>query len=122
MIEDVDKTRVEYVTRLELLVQNLQRQIAELQAEERWIPKFGSTLNTGGSCEEAQLTLSFGGKNQTAVFTYDFLKEHGAIDATTNIIELGFKNMILDRFREVVQPEVERLQTSVKSISRAGRW
>lgn len=117
---DIDKQRADYVTRLELVVQNLQRQVAELQAEAKWVPKFGATLE--GPCDEARLTLSFGGKNQTAVFSYDFLNSQSVTDATTNIIKLGFEELIHDRFREVVQPEVERLKQASSRISEAGKW
>jgi hypothetical protein len=119
-MQDIEKQRAEYVTKLELLVQNLQKQLNELQAEDRWIPKFGASLE--GPREEARLTLSFGGKNQTAVFSFDFLAGQSVTDATTNIIEAGFKDMIYDRFREVVAPEVERLKKSVDSIASAGKW
>lgn len=116
---DIEKQRAEYVTRLELLVQNLQRQVAELQAEAKWVPKFGAQFE---ACDEVRLTLSFGGKNQTAVFSTIFLTEHSTLDATTNIIKLGFEEMIHDRFREVVQPEVERLKQASSRIGEAGKW
>lgn len=119
-MNDIEKQRADYVTRLELLVQNLQEQLKQLQADEKWIPKFGSELDA--ETEKARLTLSFGGKNQTTAFSYQFLGDQSAIDATTAIIELGFREMIEDRFREVVAPEVVRLKQSVMAITDAGKW
>lgn len=120
MMNDIEKQRADYVVRLELLVQNLQEQVKQLQADEKWIPRFGSELDP--ETNKARLTLSFGGKNQTAVFSYEFLGDQGVSDATTNIIELGFRGLIEDRFKEVVSPEVERLKGSIQAINGAGKW
>jgi hypothetical protein len=120
MAEDFEKNRSEYVTHMELLVQNLQGQIAEMQANEKWTPKVGTQLVADQ--QKARITLSFGGKNQTAIFTYEFLNNLSAGDATSNILELGFKDFIADRLRPVIQPEIERLQQAAKSIENAGKW
>lgn len=120
MADDFEKNRSEYVTHLEIVVKNLQAQLAELKADEKWIPKIGTQLVAVE--EKARVTLAFGGKNQTAEFSYDFLRSMSATDATSNILELGFKDFIADRLRTVVQPEVERLQQGARSIVGAGKW
>jgi hypothetical protein len=120
MSEDFEKNRSEYVTHIELQIQNLQQQIAALKANEMWTPKVGTELVADE--EKARITLSFGGKNQTAVFTYEFLRSMSSIDATSNILELGFKDFIADRLRSVIQPEVERLQQGARAIASAGKW
>lgn len=117
---DFEKNRAEHVTHLELLVQNLQQQLQELKNEERWIPKLGSELI--GKDEKARVTLSFGGKRQTAEFTYDFLRGQSSSDATTNILELGFKDFVLTQLRPLLEPEVDRLQKGANSIVGAGKW
>ena len=118
-MDDNEKNRAEYVTRLELTVQNLQRQLAEVKGEERWIPKLGAELNSAE--ESARITLSFGGKNQTASFSYPFLRDQSLVDATTNILELGFKDFVLAQLRPVIQNEVDRLQKGARSITNAGK-
>ncbi len=120
MIDDIEKTRAQRTMHLEVLNEHLREQLAAIKADERWVPKLGSELVAGD--QSVRLTLAFGGKRTTALFTYDFLSQRTAVDATTDIIQLAFQNLINDRIREVVQPEVERLQASVKAIDGAGKW
>ena len=119
-MNDNEKNRAAYVTHLEMLVKNLQDQLGAIKAEEKWVPKLGTELVADE--EKARITLSFGGKNQTAVFSYDFLRDQSLTDATTNILELGFKEMGLAQLRQVVQPEVDRLQKGAVAIKTAGQW
>ena len=117
---DFEKNRAEHVTHLELLVQNLQLQLQDLKADERWVPKLGSELV--GTEGMARLTLSFGGKRQTSTFTYEFLQDHSVSDATTNILELGFKDFVLAQLRPMLEPEVDRLKKGALVTVGAGKW
>ena len=120
MNNDFEKSRAEHVTRLELILANTQRELAELKADEKWVPKFGSELTPEG--DKARLTLSFAGKNQTAVFPKEFLLQTELTDAVTAVIEQGFSEMILERFRGMVEPEIAKLQQGVRAIQGAGKW
>lgn len=118
-MSDFEKNRAEYVTRLEAQVQNLHQQLNAIQADARWIPQVGGEVNDG----QVRLTMSFGGKNQTAVLSYEFIKDHSVGDATTSILELAFQSLVNDRLREVIEPEVQRLRNNVLSISPASpQW
>lgn len=119
-MSDFEKNRAEYVTHLEIQVQSLQQQLAAIKADERWVPKMGSELDP--SREIARLTLSFGGKNQTAVVTYTTLEQNGVTEITTSIMEYAFQDLVNDRLRAVIEPEVARLKQGAKAIEKAGQW
>ena len=119
-MSDFEKNRADYVVRLEATVQNLQQQLAAIQADERWIPKIGAELD--GAKEQARITLSFGGKNQTAVVTYTTLDENSVQNVTTSIMELAFQDLVNDRLRAVIEPEVAKLKHGAKAIAKAGKW
>lgn len=119
-MSDIEKNRAEWVMHLELQVQAMQQQIAELKAGDKWVPKLGSELNAADGL--ATISLAFGGKNQTARFSFEFLRDQSATDATTKILELGFQDFVLDRMRPVITTEVERLRQSVIAIQGAGKW
>jgi len=119
-MSDFEKNRAEYVTRLEAQLINLQQQLSAIQADERWIPKVGGVIDAGVG--QARLTMSFGGKNQTAVIPFDMVKSHSSSDITTSILETAFQSLIHDRLREVIEPEVKRLQANVISFSGKTQW
>lgn len=119
-MSDFEKNRADYVVRLEAQLKNLQQQLSELQADERWIPKVGTELD--GASKQARITLSFGGKNQTAVVTYTTLDEHSVNDITMSILTAAFADLINDRLRTVIEPEVTKLKHSAKAIEKAGAW
>lgn len=119
-MNDFEKNRAEYVTHLELQVTAMQRQLAEIQAEARWIPQVGAELDP--IAQTGRVTLSFGGKNQTAVVPFEHLAGNSVTDITTSVIELGFQEMINSRLREVIEPEVSRLTEGVKSITSKPKW
>ena len=119
-MQDFEKNRAEYVTHLELQVRALQKQLNDIQAEERWVPKVGAELDP--STKTGRITLSFGGKNQTAVVSFENLASYSTIDLTTSVLELGFQEMINISIRMVIEPEIERIANGVKSITSKPQW
>ena len=119
-MNDFEKNRAEYVTHLELQVTAMQKQLADIQAEARWIPKVGAELDP--ITQNGRITLSFGGKNQTAVVSFANLASHSATDLTTSVMELAFQEMVNDRLRAVIEPEVLRLSSGVRSITSKPQW
>jgi hypothetical protein len=117
-MSDFEKNRAEYVTHLEAQNTNLQQQLAAIKAEERWIPKVSAVMEDG----KARVTLSFGGKNQTGSMPIEYICGQSSGDATINILDLAFKDMVFDRLREVIEPEVLRIQTSARAVANAGKW
>lgn len=113
-MNDFEKNRAEYVTHLEMQVQALQKQLVDIKAEERWIPKVAAELDS--NTQRGRITLSFGGKNQTAIVSFDALAGNSVTDVTTSVLELGFQEMINSRIRTVIEPEVLRISNGVKSL------
>lgn len=119
-MQDFEKNRVEYVTHLEVQIRAMQQQLAAIQADERWIPKVGAELDP--IVQQGRFTLAFGGKNQTGVVSFETLSSNSVTDITTSLLELAYKDMINDRLRSVIEPEVRRLSDSVKSITSKPQW
>ena len=119
-MSDFEKNRAEYVTHLEAQLQAMQRQLADIKAQERWIPQVGASIDT--STNQGRITLAFGGKNQTALVSFTTLTDHSVTDITTSVLELGFQEMVNSRLREVIEPEVARLVNNAKSLVSKPKW
>jgi len=120
MITDYEKTRAEYVQSLETTVQHLQRQLQDLQAQAHWIPQVNNVMDSKD--ETVRTTLVFGGKRVTTTLPYSALKESSAKDAAGAVLDSFWENLIRDRFRELVEPELARSKEGVQSIAGAGKW
>jgi len=118
-MSDFEKNRAEYVTHLETLVKNLQQQVADLKADERWIPQVGSEMDTEEA--KARLTLAFGGKRQTVVMSHEALRMSSIQDISTSVMD-AMENMVKEQLRTFIQPEIARLQAGAQSIQKAGKW
>lgn len=119
-MSDFEKNRAEYVQHMELQVKALQQQLNAIQADERWIPKIGGELDA--STQKCRLTLAFGGKNQTALVSFTTLAENSVTDITTSMLTQAFQDLVNDRLRTVVEPEVQRLQASAQQITGIKQW
>jgi len=66
-MDDIEKTRVEYVSRLEEQVRELQRQLGEYKPlAEKWTPVVSGEITQENM---VRVTLAFGGKRTTATLT-----------------------------------------------------
>lgn len=120
MADDFEKNRSDYVLQLEVKVQHLQRQLNELQQEARWIPMVNNVMDSKD--ETVRTTLSFGGRRVTTTIGYQQLRESSAKDATGAVLDSFWSNLISDRFRELVEPEITRSKEGVGAIEGAGKW
>lgn len=120
MNTDPEKNRAEYVQHLEVQVQHLQRQLQELQAQERWIPYVYGAMDS--DAETARLTLAWGGKRVTTTFAQQAIRESSVSDVVTAVVDSFVLNLVAERLREVVEPEVIRVVNGSNSIVGAGKW
>lgn len=105
---------------LEQQIMALQSQVKELRAgNEKWVPKASSSVEPDGSCK---VTLHFGGKAITATMSTTYLATVDVTSATTSITETLCSSLVVDRLKEVVQPEVERLIKNSVSLQSTGKW
>lgn len=120
-MDDIEKSRVEYVSRLEEQVQYLQSQVAELKPlVEKWKPVASGEISSDGS--QVRVTLAFGGKRTTATVKTESFASNTSNDITASISNTLAESLLIDRIREVIEPEIQRLKAGVKSISGAGKW
>lgn len=120
-MDDIEKTRVEYVARLEEQLSHMQRQLAEAkQLADKWTPIIGGEIVTSDS--SVRITLAFGGKRTTATLAANIFAEHSVSDLTYSIANTLAESLLVDRIREVIQPEVERLMVGAQSLSKVGKW
>lgn len=118
-MDDFEKNRVEYVNRLEVQLQHLQRQLAEaVPNAEKWTPIVATEL-TG---TEARVTLGFGGKRVTATFPSSALLNGDPTGITSSVVDTLCESLIVEQLRTVVRPEIEKLVRNASSISGAGTW
>lgn len=120
MNTDPEKNRVEYVQHLETQVQHLQRQLAELQSQERWIPEVHAIMSS--SDETVRITLAWGGKRVTSTYTQDVIRNSSIDDVITAVIDSFVTNLVNERLREIVAPEVTRIAGGSRSVVDAGKW
>ena len=121
MSDDIEKSRVDYVTRLETQLQHAQSELAKYRAlAERWEPVLHAEISTVD--RQARFTVSFGGKRSTATVPFAMLTETDVTTLSSAIVDAIVQSNIADRLREVVLPEVQRLQPSIKAIGNAGQW
>jgi hypothetical protein len=120
-MDDIEKTRVEYVTRLEQTLQHAQAELAKFKAiAEKWEPRLHAELSTADA--QARFTLEFGGKRTTATITFTAMAQTDPTTATSAIVDALIESNVASRLRDVVMPEVMRIQPSLKAVAGAGKW
>lgn len=111
-MEDIDKTRLEYVARLEEQVQHLQREVANYKPlAQRWQPVATSKMTPDG----AAITLQFGGKQTTGTIGTSTLLESDLTSLTSSVIDTLCESIMIDRLREIVGPEVDRMMKGARA-------
>lgn len=122
-MNDVDKNRADYVMHLEATVQNLQRQLLELKADAKWIPRAEASIGTDGV---GHFALSFAGKADRFSFDMSKLHDDSVTDITNFLCDNRFRQMILEAFRPVLEPEVRKLHGNACAVygqhARGTQW
>lgn len=119
-MDDIEKSRIEYVARLEQQVAELHRQLSEVQPlAEKWTPVVAGEITQDGA---ARITLGFGGKRVTATVGASSFTNNTAQDLTYSITNTLAESLLVEKISEVIRPEVERLIQGAKAVSGAGKW
>jgi hypothetical protein len=119
-MDDIEKTRVEYVARLEQQVMDLQRQLSEFKPlAEKWTPVVAGELLKDGT---ARITLAFGGKRVTASVAASAFTSNTVQDLTFSITNTLAESLLVEKISEVIRPEVERLMRGAVAVNGAGKW
>ncbi|WP_300760303.1 hypothetical protein [Janthinobacterium sp.] len=122
-MNDVDKNRAEHVLHLEATIQNMQRQLNDLKAEAKWIPHAEASIGTDGV---GHFALTFAGKAHRFNFDMSKLHDDSVTDITNYLTDVAFRQMILEAFRPVLEPEVRKLHGNACAVygphSRGTQW
>lgn len=118
-MDDMEKNRSENVASLETRLQHALTEAAKYKLiADKWEPKCHAEVGK----DEVRVTLAFGGKRSTASITFDSLAKTDVVTATSAIVDVLLESNVTARLREAVQPEIERIQPSLKAVGKAGKW
>ena len=118
-MDDMEKNRSEHVARMEQLLEHAQAEAKKYkEIAEKWQPVCHAEVGV----EDVRFTLSFGGKRSTASITFDSMARTDVVTATSAIVDVLIESNAAARLREAVQPEVQRVQGSLKAVGKAGKW
>lgn len=118
-MDDMEKNRSENVASLETRLQHALSEAARYKAiADKWEPVCHAEVGT----DEVRITLSFGGKRSTAAIAFVTLARTDVVTATSAIVDVLIESNVAARLREAVQPEIERIQPSLKAVGMAGKW
>jgi len=116
-MDDIEKSRIDYVSRIEAQLQHLQQQLGTYRPlAEKWQPTLHGSVSADG---EVRFTLTFGGKVVNATVSAGALSTMSTTDATSGVVDVLIESLVADVLREVVQPEVERIQRGIQSVNRS---
>ena len=115
-MDDIEKNRVEYVTRLEQQLKHAQEQLAVLRPiAEKWEPRvLAGSLRA--SDEQATITLSFGGKQQTMSIRFEAMLHTSTGDLAAYIASSLADTFVAPQLAKLLSPEIERLQRGVAGL------
>lgn len=120
-MDDIEKTRVTHVHQMELRLQHLQQEHDRYKAiAEKWEPVI--TTKTDPATQKSTFGLRFGGKNVQATVTSQYLCEMDTTTAISAIVDALVESLVVSQLRQVVAPELERVQASAKATVGAGKW
>lgn len=112
-MNDIDKTRLEYVARLEEQVQYLQRELAVYKPlAQKWQPVASAKMTQEG----AAITLQFGGKQTTGTIGTSTLLDTDLTSLTSSVIDTLCESLMIDRLRDIVSPEVDRMMKGAANV------
>jgi hypothetical protein len=118
-MQDIDKTRNEYVMSLEEQVRHLTRLLGEAKPmAEKWTP-IVAIANEG---ETLRVTVGFGGKRVTVGLPTAMVPNTDIMYLTSTVTDAVMKNLVFDHLAAVIRPELEAAQRQVSSVANAGKW
>lgn len=118
-MDDIEKQRSEYVTRLEQQLKHATQQLNAYKADAlKWTPVAKAEITD----QKLNVGVTFGGKKSQV--TIDYMKVNIADTTTlvTDIVDAFIRSSIADRFKEIISPEVQRVLASANKIQSAGNW
>ncbi len=121
MNEDFEKVRMENIQLLERQIIGLQNELAEHKPKSKaWTPIADSSVLQGG--DFVKVLLTFNNITHAITIPSTTLLQNSETDVVTALIEDFGQKFIFDQFRDIISPEVKKLQSTVLTLSKAGKW
>lgn len=118
-MDDIEKNRVEYVTRLEEQLMHLKRQLDEAKPlADKWTPVIASQ-NEG---DTLRITLAFGGKRATCSLATATLLSSDVTSITSSVVDSMVESLVFDQLTPMIRPVIEAAQRSTGAVANAGKW
>lgn len=105
MHPDFDKHRVEHVQHLEQRLQVALRMIADIQSNERWVPKVG--VQMAGTV--INVTLEYHGKRKTVQIPTELVRLTRIEDLTSQITQSFLNDLVFDGLRTAFEQPVAQV-------------
>lgn len=120
-MSDFDTRRIGEIHTLELRINALQKELAEVRKNaEKWTPVASASMDL--STESGKVTMQFGGKSFAAQIPLRMLKEDTVTGVTTAVVVTLCEHLVAARLKEVIEPEVSKLLNGVQATAGAGKW
>ena len=120
-MEDIEKSRTEYVHSLEVKIKHLQAEHNRYKAiADKWQPVL--TVIAVPQEEKTVFGLAFGGKKMQASTSIQFLQEMDTTSIVSTLAETFFENLIKEHLKTIILPEVERVKAGAEAMKGIGKW
>lgn len=117
-MDDIEKTRAEYVQRLETTLQHLRVEHDKYKAlAEKWEPRF--TIELG---ETAKIGLEFGGKRAHVQVELQALSRSDTSGVAASVSESLTEALVTTTLAKLLQPSLEVAKRSATVALGAGKW
>lgn len=117
--QDMEKNRLEYVAQLEEQLAHARSELATYKPiADKWLPIVNGRIDG----EFGRFTLSYGGNRVTVEMSQEAMLSSDATMVTSAVTNSMCANLIADKLKEVVRPEVERVMKGFQSTSKVGQW
>ena len=115
MNDDIEKSRVDYVTKLETQVSYLNKELVKYKSlADNWTPSVTAEVSGDGT---VAFTLRFAGKLIQTQIPQSVLASTGSSDLAIAIAESFMKTMVTSKFKDLIEPEVIRMSRSASTKS-----
>jgi hypothetical protein len=119
-MEDYEKQRADYVSKLERENEALRGQVNYYRSVEKWVPELSAVQDI--KTQTMRITLAVGGKNTTAQVPLTTVVEADTTSITSAVVDAMYKNSLFDSFSNLIEPEVAKLKKNIQATAGAGKW
>jgi hypothetical protein len=117
-MQDIDKTRAEYVTHLESQLTHMVQRLNDALNKAKWAP----VIEAADEGDKVRFVLSLLDKKVSVHVTKQSLFESDVTTITSAVVDSMVLNLVSSQIRTVVEPEVTKFKQSAVALNGAGKW